>query len=204
MKNLKKKAIQLFEEAYNFTTKKTSDDDYSSEWEVKYQPNLEKIYNEVVVIVKQLEDANNFYDESRLKDLIKIGKTLRQKLFQLKTIHKNIKEISATNMGGASFEGGKGIGYSSKKFLKKHPKLTVKKLFEEEKTDNLKTFQDERIKAFDDIEIRINNLLPAVSNAKNDTIEYYTNNPKSFNIYKSTEMVLNYLKKIEDLLKQNN
>jgi len=202
MKNLKKQAIQLFEQAHNFTTKKISDDDYSSEWEVKYQPNLEKIYNEVVIVVKQLEDADKFYDESRLKDLIKIGKILRQKLFQLKTIHKNIEEISATNMGGASFNDGKGIGYSSKKFLKKHPKLTVKKLFEQ--TDNLKTFQEERIKAFDDIETRINNLLPVVSNAKNDTVEYYSNNPKSFNIYKSTEMVLNYLKKIEDLLKQNN
>jgi hypothetical protein len=216
MDNIKTKAILLFESAKNFTTDLLSRDEElnSTEWSVTYVPNLEKIYNEIAVVIKQLKDAENYHKDPRFKDLIKIGEELRKRLFRLKSIHSTVKEQSSTNIGGATQSNGDGIGYTSKNAFipykkigyKKVPKskhITVKKLFNEEQTPNLKNFQRERIDAFDDIALRVNQLLPLVSNAKNDTVEYYNQNPQSFDIYLSSEIILNYLKKIENLLKPN-
>jgi hypothetical protein len=221
METLKSKAILLFENAHSFTTKLVDggdDERNSTEWDVTYVPNIKKIYKEVVTIVKQLEDASNFYKDKRIKDLITIGIELRKRLFRLQTIHSDIKEESATNQGGATSIPGKGMQYTSKFAFKKNkpvlgykpvPKLNkesqikVKKLFKEEQTPNLDNFQKERIDVFDDIRTKLNNMLPMVSNAKNDTIEYYNNNPTSFELHISTEIILNYLKKIEQLLNPN-
>ena len=49
---------------------------------------------------------------------------------------------------------------------------------------------------------RLNDLYPLVSNAKNETAEYYSENPGSYDILKSTEMVLSYLKDIDKLLRE--
>jgi hypothetical protein len=78
--------------------------------------------------------------------------------------------------------------------------LEVKQLFEEQPLYELNDFQKERIAAFDDIEARLNRIYPLISNAKNETAEYYDANPGSYEIYKSTEMILSYLKAIETLL----
>ena len=78
----------------------------------------------------------------------------------------------------------------------------IKKLWETEKLNELNNFQKERIAAFDDIEKRLNDLYPLVSNAKNETAEYYSENPGSYDILKSTEMVLSYLKDIDKLLRE--
>jgi hypothetical protein len=76
--------------------------------------------------------------------------------------------------------------------------LQVKKLFEEEeeKTD-VKKFQEARLDEFDQIQNELNSL---ISNAKNQTIEYYTANPGQFSIYKPTSMALEYIKKAKELL----
>jgi hypothetical protein len=110
-----------------------------------------------------------------------------------KIIQSKLKEISSLGQGGASFTPGEGMNYSSKKSFKKQKPI---KLFE----DELSNFQQERIAAFDDIEILLNKLGPIISNAKNDTIKYYNENPGSYDILKSTEMILSYLKNIETLL----
>jgi hypothetical protein len=207
MKDLKSKAILLFESAHNFTTKLVGDGDgerNTSEWDVTYAPSIKKIYQEVVTIVKQLEDADGFYKDKRIKDLVTIGKELRKRLFRLQTIHKEVTEISATNIGGGSFSPGKGMQHTGKNaFKNKETKIPIRKLFTEEKTPNLDNFQKERIDVFDDITAKINNLSPLVSNAKTSTIEYYNNNPTSFELHISTEIILNYLNKIEQLLNQN-
>jgi hypothetical protein len=78
--------------------------------------------------------------------------------------------------------------------------LEVKQLFEIQPLTELNDFQKERIAAFNDIETRLNAIYPLVSNAKNSTVEYYDANPGSYKIYKSTEMILMYLKNIEKLL----
>ena len=85
------------------------------------------------------------------------------------------------------------------KLVTKQPKpksYDIKKLWEEEKTDVAK-FQEERINEFDQIQSELNTL---ISNAKNQTIEYYKANPGKFSIYKPTSMALEYIKKAQKLL----
>jgi hypothetical protein len=134
-------------------------------------------------------------------------------------IRKKLKEMSATNQGGASFSAGSGETYATpfafsktskppkyyyKLGYKPVPKkikgsgLQVKKLFEEEKEKtDVKKFQEARLNEFDQIQNELNSL---ISNAKNQTIEYYTANPGQFSIYKPTSMALEYIKKAKELL----
>jgi len=153
-------------------------------------------------------------------------------------IRKKLKEMNATNSGGATAIAGDGIGIAPKyafkktKNLKEGPGATlgmgpkagpkgvkdnayvkqfkyklvpkkikgsgleVKQLFEDEKTD-VEKFQEERINEFDQIQDELNIL---ISNAKNQTIEYYQANPGKFSIYKPTSMALEYIKKAQKLL----
>jgi hypothetical protein len=142
-------------------------------------------------------------------------------------IRKKLKEMSATNVGGASFTAGTGEGYATpaafasktnakgtkniyyyKLGFKPVPNIKPKsydkkKLWEEDKDPSpAKKFQNERIDEFTQIENILKDLSPLVSNAKNETVEYYASNPGSFDIYKPSTMVLAYLTKALDLLKQ--
>jgi hypothetical protein len=142
-------------------------------------------------------------------------------------IRKKLKEISATNQGGATAIPGEGIGMATKPAFNKDknakgakniyyyklgykpvPKTKpksydIKKLWEEEKEKTrADKFQDNRIKEFEQIENLIKQLSPLISNAKNETIEYYAANPGSYEIYKPSSMVLAYIQKAVDLLKQ--
>ncbi len=76
--------------------------------------------------------------------------------------------------------------------------LEVKQLFED---GNASSFQKERINAFDVIEQQLNDIYKMLSNAKNETSDYYTENPGSFSVIKPTDLVLDYIKDIKDLLK---
>jgi hypothetical protein len=140
-------------------------------------------------------------------------------------VKAKLKETSATSQGGASFTPGAGEQYATPKAFNKNKNakgeatkyyyklgykpvpnkikgsgLEVKQLFEVEPINEVSDFQRERIAAFDDIETRLNALYPLVSNAKNETAEYYNEHPGSYDIYKPTEMILSYLKNIEALL----
>jgi hypothetical protein len=134
-------------------------------------------------------------------------------------IRKKLKEMSATNQGGASFSAGSGETYATPFAFSKSSKppkyyyklgykpvpnkvkgssLQVKQLFEEEKEKtDVKKFQEARLNEFDEIQNELNSL---ISNAKNQTIEYYTANPGQFSIYKPTSMALEYIKKAKELL----
>ena len=134
-------------------------------------------------------------------------------------IRKKLKEMSATNQGGASFSAGSGETYATPFAFSKTSKppkyyyklgykpvsnkikgsgLQVKKLWEEEKEKtDVKKFQEARLNEFDEIQNELNSL---ISNAKNQTIEYYTSNPGQFSIYKPTSMALEYIKKAKELL----
>jgi hypothetical protein len=143
---------------------------------------------------------------------------------KLKDIIKaKLKEMSATGQGGASMSAGQGEGYAtpaafSKKTNSKGTKdiyyyklgfkpvpdkikgsgLQVKQLWEEDKpVSDVKKFQEARINEFDQIQDELNSL---ISNAKNQTIEYYQANPGQFSIYKPTSMALEYIKKAKELL----
>jgi len=135
-------------------------------------------------------------------------------------IRKKLKEISATNQGGSSFSAGSGETYATPFTFSKTSKppkyyyklgykpvpnkikgssLQVKQLWEEEKKEktDVEKFQEARLNEFDQIQNELNSL---ISNAKNQTIEYYTANPGQFSIYKPTSMALEYIKKAKELL----
>jgi hypothetical protein len=79
--------------------------------------------------------------------------------------------------------------------------LEVKQLFEDEAEDKKKSFQKERIAAFDVIEQELNDIYKMLSNAKNETSDYYKENPGSYAVVKPTDLVLDYIKDIKTLLK---
>ena len=124
--------------------------------------------------------------------------------------------------GGASFTPGQGEGYATPAaFASKtnskgtkniyyyklgfkpaptpHPKsFEIKKLWEADvEMSDVKKFQEARINEFDQIQDELNKL---ISNAKNQTVEYYQANPGQFSIYKPTSMALEYIKKAKELL----
>ena len=81
-------------------------------------------------------------------------------------------------------------------YVQKGSKLDVKQLFEDQKD-----FQAKRVAAFDVIEQELNDIYKMLSNAKNETSEYYNDNPSSYTVIKPTDLVLDYIKDIKDLLK---
>tara|TARA_B100000963_G_scaffold277272_1_gene245643 strand:- start:1401 stop:2099 length:699 start_codon:yes stop_codon:yes gene_type:complete len=72
----------------------------------------------------------------------------------------------------------------------------VKQLFE------YNDFQQKRINVFSEIEDKINNILPMLSNAKNETAEFYNENPGSYAIVVPTDYILEILDEVELKLKQ--
>jgi hypothetical protein len=79
-------------------------------------------------------------------------------------------------------------------YVQKGSDLEVKQLFEDR-------FQNQRVAAFDLIEKELNDIYKLISNAKNETIKYYKENPKSFSVVKPTDLIMDYLKDIKQLLK---
>tara|TARA_R110000823_G_scaffold285046_1_gene403504 strand:+ start:1685 stop:2134 length:450 start_codon:yes stop_codon:yes gene_type:complete len=139
-------------------------------------------------------------------------------------IRKKLKEMSATNQGGASFSPGEGANYATPTVFNKNknakgakniyyyklgfknvPKIKpksydIKKLWEEEKLNEMNEFQKRRLDGLEEIEKLVNEITPLISNAKNDTIELYGGNAGSYDITQPIEIVLNYLKEIKELL----
>lgn len=83
-------------------------------------------------------------------------------------------------------------------YTQKNSGLEVKQLFEAE---SAKEFQNKRLNAFDQIEQQLNDIYKMLSNAKNETADYYNNNESSYNVLKPTDLILDYVKDIKDLLK---
>jgi len=139
-------------------------------------------------------------------------------------IRKKLKEMSATNAGGASFSAGQGEGYATpaafasktnskgtkniyyyKLGFKPVPNIKPKsydkkKLWEDEMLNELNDFQKKRLAGLDEIEKLMNEISPLVSNAKNETIEFYSGDVGSYDITQPIEIVLNYLKEVKQLL----
>jgi hypothetical protein len=63
-------------------------------------------------------------------------------------------------------------------------------------------FQQERIKAFDDVEVRLNNIYKLLSQAKKETLDYYNDNPDSYNVVYSTDLMLDYLDDIQKMFEK--
>ena len=65
---------------------------------------------------------------------------------------------------------------------------------------DVKKYQEERIAAFKLIENKLNSLYPVIDNAKEETIAYYQENPSSYSVVTPTDLIMEYLKDIEELL----
>jgi hypothetical protein len=65
---------------------------------------------------------------------------------------------------------------------------------------DVKKYQEERIAAFKAIEARLNSLYPAIDKAKDETIAYYNENPGSYTVVTPTDLIIDYLNDIEELL----
>jgi len=128
-------------------------------------------------------------------------------------------EQSATSQGGASFTPGEGAQYATpfafKKKGKKSPSIYYYKLgykpvpkkikgsgIEVKQLFEYSDFQEKRIAAFDEVEDRLNGLSPLLSNAKNETAEFYNENPGSYTIVYSTDYIFELLDEIENKLKK--
>jgi len=164
---------------------------------------------------------------AELKDIFNKYRTYLRKNYpdQYNQIKNTLEEISTTGggAGAASFTPGTGAQYATpnafsgnkkgkyndggmytKKFgyklvpnKVKGSGLEVKNLFEAESTQ---TYQQKRIAAFDEIEQQLNDIYKMLSNAKNETVQYYTDNPSSYAVVKPTDLVMDYIKDIKDLL----
>jgi hypothetical protein len=121
-----------------------------------------------------------------------------------------IKEGVGASLGPGPKAGSEGVtknAYVKQFAYKLVPKkikgsgMIVKQLFEEDKEEK-KNFQAKRIEAFDSVEEKLNNIYTMVSNAKNETIKYYKENPDSFKVVKPTDLIGDYLEDIKKLLKK--
>ena len=65
-------------------------------------------------------------------------------------------------------------------------------------------FQQERIDSFDVLENELAILLRQVQKGKVETIKYYKSNPNSMAVAYPTDLILDYIKDIKDLLSQDN
>jgi hypothetical protein len=79
-------------------------------------------------------------------------------------------------------------------YVQKGSDLEVLNLFEND-------FHNKRVAAFDSIEKELNDIYKLISNAKNKTIKYYNDNPKSFRVQTPTDLIKDYLNDIKKLLK---
>lgn len=122
---------------------------------------------------------------------------------------------------GLNLEEGEGIGYLTPRAFAKNkkskgaadiyyyklgykpvPKIKPKG-FEVKQLWEYSDFQQKRINVFDEIEEKLNSISPLLSNAKNETAEYYNENPGSYAIVYSTDMANELLDDIIKLLKQS-
>lgn len=71
----------------------------------------------------------------------------------------------------------------------------------ESNNNQQKSFQNERIKVFDEIVKDIELIRDSLFKAKQQTIQYYKQNPESFDVLISTDIIKDYLNDIKTLLK---
>jgi len=218
------KVIKSLKEAEDFTITQVGDPDPETgaiTSVVKYEANLKDLYDDIDSIVNRLKKLRGKISPDESETLIKISKTLRNRLSRVIKKYKELKEVSATG-GSATFTPGEGAQYATPRAFTKDSKskkrkniyyykmgykdvpkkikgsgLEVKKLYEGEFNE----FQKGRIDIFEKIENELNDLPPLISNAKNKTVEYYSANPGSYAIVNSTDLILEYIKDIKTLLK---
>ena len=145
---------------------------------------------------KKQEPIPESHTDAENKKLKIISKELKKASKMHKGQAKKIDKIVKEDMNLDSY------GYKlvpkdkAGNYVQKGSKLDVVNLFED-----AEAFQNGRIKAFSAIEQELNDIYKMLSNAKNETSDYYTDNPSSYDVIKPTDLVLDYVKDIKNLLK---
>lgn len=98
----------------------------------------------------------------------------------------------------------KGIDYVDLWEKENSFKYKLKEQDEVEKFEATKPelFQQERIKAFDQLTKRIKDIRALIAKGKLETIRFYRENPNSFEVVRGTDIIEDYFKDIETLLQQ--
>jgi hypothetical protein len=65
-----------------------------------------------------------------------------------------------------------------------------------------KKFIASRLMGFDEVETKLNQLLPLLQQAKHETMDYYRQNPESFSIVYGTDLANDYLNDLIELFKK--
>jgi len=210
-----------YPDEYRKITMKLSENDLTEQLSVSDMINLND--KRVEAVAKAIMDKYDIPDDGRLRGVIRValsdyieentttgggagsasftpgsGMTyatpyaFRRPKKKQKPIPENLKEGIDLNSYGYSLVPKNKAG----NYVQKGSKLDVKQLFEDQKD-----FQLKRVAAFDVIEQELNDIYKMLSNAKNETSDYYNDNPSSYNVVKPTDLVLDYIKDIKDLLK---
>jgi len=132
--------------------------------------------------------------------------------------YKKVNEGPGASMGPGSKAGKEGVkdNIYIKDFkykLVKNPKFKSVKLKEAEEVEKFlddikindpqrREFVKSRITAFDALENKLNQLIPLMQQAKNQTIDYYRNKPESYGIVYGTDLAQEYLNDLIELFKQ--
>ena len=76
----------------------------------------------------------------------------------------------------------------------------VKYKLVKEQENKAEQFQKQRIEAFDQLETKLENIKKLLRQGKINTIKYYRENPRSFDVFIGTDLIGDYFKDIETLL----
>ena len=86
-------------------------------------------------------------------------------------------------------------------YVQKGSGLEVKNLFKEEEGQSPKEFHQERMSGFDRIGDLLGQINPLLNDAKRETEEFYKETPESYDVVYGTDLVVDYLNDILDILK---
>ena len=86
-------------------------------------------------------------------------------------------------------------------YVQKGSGLEVKNLFKEEAGQTPKQFHQERMSGFDRVGDLLGQINPLLNDAKRETEEFYKENPESYDVVYGTDLVVDYLNDILDILK---
>ena len=193
------------------------------EWDIVDAADFSSVYKALLkakdflsTLEKEGKAKNDTVIDGFAEDIAKLFNEFRTHV--RKKYPKEYERVSRLKEG--EVEEGEGIGYMTPKAFGKKKKnvytsqygyklvpkkikgsgMIVKQLFE--KTDR-NEFQAKRIAAFDEVEKRFNNISKLISNAKNETAQYYNENPGSYAIVYSTDYIFELLEEIEAKLLNN-
>jgi len=88
-------------------------------------------------------------------------------------------------------------------YVQKGSDLEVKQIFKEEKfPQSSKSYQQERMLGFDRVEDLLGQINPLLKDAKLETEKYYQQNPQSYGVVYGTDLIVDYLNDILNILKE--